>query len=322
MSSGHARQTVAVIGGGPAGMRLAQRLAEAREVLLFDEFSSGGQLLSLGMVGGLEGHPPMAGPDLATEMLEGLIATGVNTRFEQVQSITRTETDGWQVHADGGAYEADAVVLATGSAHGMGPLDGAEALIGRGVSFCPGCDGPMYAGAAVAVIGDGPWAENDALELTAFAEHVHLVGRSLSADHGIGGSRLTVHPGSHPIAFVERAERVVGLQTADQHGRDCLLEVQAVFVSAAAVPRAELIVSLAELDGHGRARVDADLRTTASGLYAIGDVRAGTTGGVSGALADAERVARALKNDLLNGHHTANEIGRTGSGEIRGKEAP
>ena len=322
MSSRHARQTVAIIGGGPAGMRLAQRLAEAHEVLLFDEFSSGGQLLSLGMVGRLEGHPPMAGPDLATEMLEGLIATGVNTRFEQVQSITRIKPGGWHVQADGGPYEAGAVALATGSAHGTGPLDGAAALIGRGVSFCPGCDGPMYAGAAVAVIGDGPWAENDALELTAFAEHVHLVGRSLSADHGIGGSRLTVHP-QLLIAFVQRDERVAGLQTADQNGRDQLLEVQAVFVSAAAVPRTELIGSLAELDGHGRARVDDDLRTTASGLYAIGDVRAGTTGGVSGALADAERVAGTLKDDLLDEHHhTANKIARAGSREIRGKEAP
>jgi pyruvate/2-oxoglutarate dehydrogenase complex dihydrolipoamide dehydrogenase (E3) component len=83
------------------------------------------------------------------------------------------------------------------------------------------------------------------------------------------------------------------------------------------------VASLAELDGHGQVRVDDDLRTAASGLYAIGDVRAGSTGGVSGALADAERVAGALKNDLLNGyHHTANEIAGTGSGEIRGKEAP
>jgi thioredoxin reductase (NADPH) len=323
MNSQSARQPVAVIGGGPAGMQLALRLAEAHEVLLFDEFSSGGQLLSLGMLGSLEGRPPMAGPDLATEMLESLLATGVNTRFEQVQSITRTEIDGWQVHADGGAYDASAVVLATGGAHGTGPLDGAAALIGRGVSFCPGCDGPMYAGAAVAVIGDGPWAENDAHGLTAFARHVHVVGRSLSADHGIGGSRLTVHTHSHPLALVQRDERVAGLQIADQDGREHVLEVQAVFVSAAGVPRAELIVSRAELDGDGRARVDDDLRTTASGLYAIGDVRAGTTGGVSGALADAERVARALKNDLLNGHHhTANEIARAGSGEIRGKEAP
>lgn|GEM_PF-1332761 len=285
---------VAIVGGGPAGLRLASLLAAggARPVV-YDRFSPGGELMSLGVLEGVDGRPAVLGADLATDLLEAALDAGVEVKFEEVTELRRAG-DGWSLAADGGEARADAVVLATGGEHGEVPVPHRAELVGQGISFCAGCDGPMFAGRPVAVIGDGPWDAGDAALLGEHAAAVHLV---VARPEAAAGDGVVVHAGARPTAILEEGGAVRGLRLETAAGAQLEIEAAGVFVSAATRPRAALAGGLAGLDGEGRIEVDAGLRTAAPGLYAVGDVRAGAAGGVVAALRDAEQAASTILAD-------------------------
>jgi thioredoxin reductase (NADPH) len=291
MPPSESSQRVAIVGGGPAGLRLAVLLAQSHDVTVYDQFAPGGELLSLGMVRDSEGAD-VSGPDLATDLLEEAMGRGVTIEFDEVTAL-QEEEGGWRLLSDGGELVASHVVMATGGAHGAAPVEGADQLIGRGVSYCAGCDGPMYAGRAVAVVGDGPYAASDARTLAAFAKVVHLIdSRTAPATRTVPG--VEVHQGTSAVALVlDREQRVVGLEVDGGSGRRTV-PVDGLFVSAPTKPRSALLSDFATLEPDGGVVVDECLNAGRPGLFAIGDVRSGHADGVTGALRDAAVVAAAL----------------------------
>lgn len=282
------RDVVAVVGGGPAGLHLAIRLAATHQVSVFDQFAPGGELLSLGLVNGPDGVET-PGPDLATDLLERVMELGASIEFDEVTEL-RPDGDGWVVVSDAGELRAAHVVLATGAAHGEAPFPGGDELLGRGVSYCAGCDGPMYGGRTVAVVGDGPYMASDARTLAAHAATVHVVG---GRGDDVAVPRVEQHPGERASELVlDDQQGVVGLRLEGDTSR--VLPVAGVFVSAPTVPRSQLVAGLVELDADGGVVVGEHGETSRPGLHAVGDVRAGAVGGVAGALRDAEAVADVL----------------------------
>ncbi|WP_107775043.1 NAD(P)/FAD-dependent oxidoreductase [Nocardioides sediminis] len=270
------RPRTAVIGGGPAGLRLAVLLAPQRDVTVYDRFAPGGELLSLGLVTGPDGAD-VAGPDLGTDLLEMAMGLGVAVEFDEVTALVPTDR-GWTVTGEAGDLEAAEVVLATGGEHGAAPFDGAADQLGRGVSYCAGCDGPMFGGRTVAVVGGGPYAASDARTLSAYASTVHLLG-----------------PEQAPaLELLTEDDAVAGLRITAPDGAVRDVPVDGVFVSAETRPRSELVAGLVDLAPDGGVVVDDRLMTSRGGLFAIGDVRAGRADGVAGAFRDAEAVADLL----------------------------
>ncbi len=223
-------------------------------------------------------------------MLEEALDHGVEVRFESVTAL-RSEGDGWVVESDGGTMPADVVVVATGGEHGPSPIAGASAYLGQGVSECAGCDGPMFAGATVAVVGDGPWVASDARSLARHAEVVHVIGHRAPA---ITDGRIIAHPDAKATAIDVHEGRLAGLILDRTDTGEDRLAVQGVFLSMQTRPRTTLVADLVDLDDEQRIRVDDRLCSSIGTLLAIGDVRSGTTGAVAGALADADAAARTI----------------------------
>jgi thioredoxin reductase len=251
---------LAVVGAGIAGLTAARTAASrGLRVCAWDALSPGGRLVNIGDVVGYPGVKT-TGPDLMSALLEEAMGAGVEIAYGEVTGVS----PGFTLATAEGDATARAVVVATGLTDGV--LDVPGDWTGRGVATCATCDGPLYAGKPVVVVGDDEWAAHEARELTAFASRVTIVApgepRWSAAPDGI-----EVRSGT--VTGVLGEDRVAGLALAD--GTE--LEAGGVFVYTGARPRSELIS-----DGPG--------------LFAAGDV-AGTAPYLVAAAADGLRAGLA-----------------------------
>ncbi len=186
--------------------------------------------------------------------------------------------------ADGTVYGAYAVLLAMGSTYRMLGIPGEDDFIGAGVHFCATCDGPFYRGEHVAVIGGGNSAGEEALFLTRFARQVTIVTR----DPALTASRVVIDKlaehadvdvltGTSPVAFKGdgHLSSVTVQDLNDRAQRE--LEVAAAFVFIGLRPNTAMVEGLVELDAEGFVVTDSGLMTSAPGIFAAGDCRAGST---------------------------------------------
>lgn len=284
-----------VIGSGIAGLaasrcaaRLGLRVANL-ECLLY-----GGLITN---VNELEGEITGSGAELAGTWMGEAMDLGVEALSAQASGIT-AEGGLLTVHSDGDPCSAPAVIVASGARLRAMGVPGEEALDGRGVSHCADCDGPLYQGQDVAVVGGGDSACQEALVLAAHCRHVHLVHRSsqfrareayVQAVRSHPG--ITVHLDTQVQAVLGEVA-VTGLRLRAPDGTTCELSVQGVFPYVGLEPVTDCVPAQLPRAANGALEVDDQLRTPLPGLYAVGAVRAGFGGRLVDAVADGEAAAR------------------------------
>jgi thioredoxin reductase (NADPH) len=269
---------VAVVGAGVAGLTAARVAAEAgQRVIAYDRLSPGGQLVNLTTLHDYP-EPGASGESwsLMSELVAQAEAAGVTMSFDEVTRVhpgtpLRLETGGGEV-------TAGAVVVATGLSNGRLGLPGEEALVGRGLSTCAGCDGPLYRGKAVAVVGDDEWTAEEALELAELASAVTVLvpfqprwsaeraGRLAASD------RIEVLTGATVTAL--RADGVLAgltVRTGDDEERE--LAVQGVFPYVGRRGPAGLVEGAAT-DEEMRIVTDGGVRTDVPNVFVAGDAHA------------------------------------------------
>lgn len=135
---------VIIVGGGCAGLSAALYAARAgKSVLLFEAENFGGQITAAPQVDNYPGLPGVSGLDLADAILAQVTELGVEVELDRVTSIR--SVDGKKiVTCEGGTYESEAVILATGAKHKKLGLPREEVLTGRGISYCATCDGAFF----------------------------------------------------------------------------------------------------------------------------------------------------------------------------------
>ena len=249
---------VAVIGGGPAGLSAAVNVrARNRTVLVVGNDYRESPLYRAEQVDNYLGLPGKSGAELLELCHRHAEEMGAAFRKGRVLNVMPAG-DRFYLGIGSDVEEAGAVVLATGVSRGR-KFPGEEALLGRGVSYCATCDGMLYRGRPVAVVGLAP----DAPEEAAFLQSI--------------GCRVTYVSGKEPqglppeIPFVRAVrlevlgeEKVTGL-LAD--GRE--LPCEGVFLLRHAIPPVDLLPGLA-LEG-GYVAVDREMRTNIPGVFAAGD---------------------------------------------------
>jgi thioredoxin reductase (NADPH) len=222
---------VAVVGGGAAGLTCASAMArQGRRVVLYEAVAPGGQLLNLAEIHLVAGQAmPLMGVDLATSLMDAAFESGVEIRFEAV-AHTRFDDGGWTI-ASPSPCRVSALVIATGSR--PTPLDIAESdrFVGAGISYCAVCDGPLFAGRPVAVVGASPYAALEAAHLADVASDVLMIAPT--APVGVDGllSRPNIEVATDAIVTeVVGEQRVSALRYRMPDGVTREAEVGGVFV--------------------------------------------------------------------------------------------
>jgi thioredoxin reductase (NADPH) len=302
---------VVIIGSGPAGYTAAIYGARAElEPLVIAGSGSdarvgipGGQLMLTTDVENYPGFPEgVTGPEMMDLFRRQAERFGAEVLYEDATAVDLSERP-FRVDTPSGGYSADAVIIATGAAAKWLGLPSEKRLANRGVSACATCDGALYRGKEIAVVGGGDTAMEEALFLTRFATKVTVIHRrdQLRASK-IMQERAFKHP---KIGFLWDSEVVdvlgesfvTGLKIRNRKtGASTELAVGALFVAIGHEPNSALFSGALEMDDLGYLAVRDGTRTSVEGVFACGDVmdrtyRQAVTAAGTGCMAaiDAER---------------------------------
>jgi len=272
-----------IVGSGPAGLTAALYAARAGFAPLVIEggLTAGGALMTTTEVENFPGFPEgIEGPELMTRLRDQAARFGAEFVTDDATALELTGPVKTVTDSEGNTYRARAVILATGSAYRQLGLPEEQRLSGHGVSWCATCDGFFFRDKAVAVIGGGDSALEEALFLTRFARLVTVVHRrdALRASK-IMVERATANP---KIAFrwnavvtaIEGETAANGLVLRDTvTGETSTLPVDGVFIAIGHEPRSELLRGQIDVDAAGYVVVaPSSQATNLPGVFACGDL--------------------------------------------------
>jgi thioredoxin reductase (NADPH) len=272
---------VIIIGAGAAG--LAAGIYAARsglKTLVIDGKMAGGTAADAPSVENYPGFSQISGAELTEKIVMHCRKTGATIR--ELEAVTGLEFKGKRkiVHTTGSTYEANALIIASGSHYREIGVKGEQEFRGRGVSYCGVCDGPFFRNKRVLVVGGGNSALTTALYLSGIAAEVIVVHRrnAFRAEEALvkdvaSRKNITVLL-STEISEI-KGEKVVNkvLLSSGEAGETKELTVDGVFVQVGEAPNSQVAREAGvEVDAHGYIKIDLFQRSNIEGVYAAGDV--------------------------------------------------
>lgn len=299
---------IVMIGAGPSALTAAIYTArEGISTALYEKGVIGGLAAMTDKVDNYPGFPDgIDGIILADNMQQQAKRFGARINFGDVESI-RIDGDHKIVVVDGVEIKARAVLIATGSSYAKIGAPGELEYYGRGVHYCATCDGALYHGKRIAVVGGGNSAIQEALFLTRFADHIDLLVRSTikasevlrcELQKNVDAGKITVHLNTTVNQIIATDDSVAGVNiTKDSQSTN--IKVDGVFIFAGLRPNTGFLrESGVHLDAAGFVKTDCDLRTNISGIFASGDVRSGSTMQIASAVGEGATAALNIREYL------------------------
>lgn len=302
----HEHRQVVIIGSGPAGLTAALYSARANlSPLVIEGLEAGGQLMLTTMVENWPGYRDgIMGPDLMAELRAQAQRFGAEIRQGDVSRLDLSKRP-FTISVGSGTVTADALIIATGASARWLELGADRTLSGRGVSTCATCDGYFFRNRAVAVVGGGDTALEEAIYLANLASHVTLIHRrgefrasKVMQDKALANPKITVvwHAEVAEIRDVAKGE-VTGVVLRDTRtGATSELALDGLFIAIGHTPNTTLVQGQLALHDNGYIRTHDGSKTSVPGVFAAGDVqdhvyRQAVTAAGSGCMAaiDAER---------------------------------
>lgn len=273
-----------IIGGGPAGSAAAVYAARKRLKTLFITSEWGGQSIVSEQIYNWIGSPSISGGDLAKNLKDHVLAnTGDSLEVKEgkkVTNILKNTDESFAVEIDSGEkFTTKTILIATGSGRRKLEAKNADKLEHKGLTYCASCDGPLFDGADVAVIGGGNAAFESASQLLAYCKSVTLINRSdnFRADE-ITVEKVSKNPKLSIIKNTELLEIlgdkfVEGLIYKDKTtGEEKTLKVSGIFVEIGQIPNTSFVKDIVPLDEIGKIKIDAwTQKTEVPGIWAAGD---------------------------------------------------
>lgn len=268
---------VLVLGSGPAGLTAGIYARRAGlEVLVAErEYLGTGQIAESSKVDNYPGMPSVSGFELGEKLRSH--AEQMDVPFLEGEAVQLTkDKDLFRADFARGEYRlARTVIYAMGTEHRRLECPGEQELLGQGISFCAVCDGAFYQNKAVAVIGGGDTAADDALYLSGICKKVWLVHRrsrlrACAAAQKLLQAKSNIEPvlNDAPVGFEAKDG---GIRVLLKSGTE--LQADGVFLAVGRKPRTELVQELLPLDGAGFIPADESCTTVIPGFFAAGDVR-------------------------------------------------
>jgi alkyl hydroperoxide reductase subunit F len=269
---------VVVVGGGPAGASAAIYSARKglKTALLAERM--GGQVQDTKGIENLISVTYTEGPQLAEKLYKHVKEYPV-TVFEQrrVKNINKEK----KIQLDGGeVLSAGSVIITTGAKWRELGVPGEKEYLGRGVAYCPHCDGPFYKGKKIAVIGGGNSGVEAAIDLAGIAGEVVLFeyNEALKADKVLVDklnslSNTSVVTNARTKELHGNGQKIVALEYFDRKSeKNIKVDLDGVFVQIGLLPNSSFAKDTLELSKFGEIVIDGKCRTSVPGIYAAGDV--------------------------------------------------
>jgi thioredoxin reductase (NADPH) len=271
-----------IIGSGPAGYTAAiyAARAELKPLVIASSVAMGGDLMNTTEVDNFPGFPQgVMGPELMMNMQAQAERFGAELLFDDVTTVELNSPVKKITVGNGDVIEARAVILAMGSEYRKLGLKDEARLSGFGVSWCATCDGAFFRNRAVAVVGGGDSAMEEATFLTKFADTVYLIHRS---DSFRASPAMLQRAKEDPkIQFVTGAvvsgitgtDTVSGISLDMTDGSSRTLDVEGLFIAIGSDPRTALVRDVLDLTPEGNVKVDGrSSHTSIDGVFAAGDL--------------------------------------------------
>lgn len=295
---------VLIVGAGPAGLSAGIYACRGGlKTAIIEGSAAGGLASTAARVENYPGVDPVDGFTLCYNMLTRCKEEGAQFFFDRAVSFDLAGETKKIVLASGETLSAKAAILCVGSTVKKLGVEGESKFAGRGISYCATCDGAMYKGKVVAVVGGGNTALQDALYLEKLAKSVYLIHRrdAFRADD-VYQKRLE-KSGVHPIlnsvvAALVGEDKLSQIEVKDvKTGSLTSLLVDCVFVAVGQEPNTKCFEGIAR-DERGYIVTDDEMRTSVAGVYAAGDVRKKSLRQIVTAVADGAIAATAAVADL------------------------
>ena len=286
---------VVIIGGGPAGMTAGLYASRASlKTLLIEKAVMGGQMMTATTIENFPGYPGgIGGPELMMRIQEHCVEFGLETDYGTVENVVDngiTKT----VVMDDREIVCKTVIVATGAIPRKMGIEGEDALIGKGVSYCATCDGAFFRDVPIAVIGGGDTAVEEALFLTRFASKVTLIHRrdqlratQILQDRTLANEKVEVAWNSVVDGLESDRSGLTGAVLKDtKTGETRKIELQGMFVAVGVTPTTGFIRDLVAVTDDGYIKAGEDTLTSVPGIFSAGDNRTTLLRQVSTAVGD------------------------------------
>lgn len=276
---------MAIVGGGPAGLTAGIYGARAKlKTIIFEKASVGGQAFVTKELVNYPGFGNTTGPDLMKAIADHAKQFGAEILNDEVISLELDSEIKVLTTKKGNEYKAQSVVLALGAQPRLLNIPGEKEYRGSGVSYCATCDGELYSGLQVVVVGNGDAAIEEAMYITKFASKVMVIVihdegildcNKLSADKAfknnklefVWNSVLTEIKGNDDDEV--NAVMIKNLKT----GKSTELKTDGVFIYVGMIPCTEVLKEKVKLNERGYIITNYQLETSVEGVFAAGDAR-------------------------------------------------
>jgi NADH-dependent peroxiredoxin subunit F len=272
------RYDAIIVGAGPAGLTAGVYCARKLLKTLIVSENVGGQALESWAIENYPGYRMITGEDLMKKFEEQVRTLDVRLELVGVKSIRQGAEGLFEVTtASGTLLKAKSVILTQGKQPKMLGVPGEENYLGRGLSICATCDGPLYKGKKVAVVGGGNSGVQTAIEMSGIASSVSLIARStIKADPVYlkkldGIKNITIHQHSQ-IAGLSGDKFLSRITLKTEGQPDQEIGIDGVFIEIGWTPNTGFLSGLVDLNDRGEIVVDVDGKTSRPGVFAAGDV--------------------------------------------------
>ncbi len=269
---------VLIVGAGPAGLTAGVYCSRKmlKTVLLSENI--GGQALESWAIENYMGYRMVSGEDLMHKFEEQVRGEHISLELDRVVSL-RKEGDLFLAGtAAGSTYTARTVVLSQGKRPRKLGVDDEERYLGRGLSVCSTCDGPLFRDKVVAVVGGGNSALQTAIEMSRIAKVVHLVVRStIKADEAYvkryGEQKNIITHLNHAVSALHGNAMLNGITIKDREsGKETTITLDGVFAEVGWIPNTDFLEGFLALNAQKEIEIDINCHTSVPGVFAAGDV--------------------------------------------------
>ncbi|PIQ85621.1 MAG: thioredoxin-disulfide reductase [Candidatus Omnitrophica bacterium CG11_big_fil_rev_8_21_14_0_20_45_26] len=299
---------VIIIGGGGAGLTAALYASRAKlSTALFEKLVPGGQIALTDIVENYPGFPDgVTGGEIATRMEQQAKKYGTQIIYEGVEQI-QSANKSFEVKTAKNAYQAKAIIIASGAFYRQLGVPGEKELIGKGVSYCAVCDGAFFKNQELVVVGGGDSAMQEGLFLTRFASKITVVHRR---DQLRASPILQERAKNHEkinfiwnsvVSGVEGKDKMTAVKIKNvKTQEEKPFKANGLFVFIGQDPATSYLKGFVDLDEKGYVETKENLETSVPGVFACGEVRAGAVKQLVSACGEGCEAALAAQHYIEN----------------------